>query len=730
MELLAYADWVEIPNPNNARTWLDYDLNDAGCPADTIGVLVCFIRSDATAPNEANEFGVRPNGSTDTHDSLYRHHESKTSGYFRRDTMFCGCDANKIIEIWTRAPADMTTSKMMIMGWFTGTEAHFLTNIVAATYSSGPTAGQWNECHFDSAIQGGDTPQAWLTHIGNSHWNRDRYDVRPAGNSLDLRMGFQYDSCGGQITTPGTNNRLDAYIDDLTDPHIGVRGYIKSGYVDLWASPVAVDANTEQVWETKTVGSIPADSVAVVRADPSASGAQLGVRDIGSSDTDTPCTNGGPAHPLIKIDSNNQFQIYDKWHEFIYITGYFEGGPTQHDLVARDMTCAGNVEGKGITQPAAVPPTYGDYTFYYDVPIDPPVDLSVGWVNANPDGFSAANLPDGVVVSPQGMMSGTPVCPTTTLTARDMTNDGQVDGASMDTTHHLGGGVIDAAGAVQKAAVDHEIPVEGNYELEFGGDTEIVISDIILQQSQTYTFEVDVYADAAASGRGVLGCVEFAILARNNNQIGVYNWDKMTSGASYNYLTWETVTVVVPGGSGDATSSVNGGATSNHSRGSVSSTSNALAIGARGPGGGGINWMLGRLKNVKMWTGNKGTLVHEWPVNDNSTTIKDIVGSSDGTLTIGSGTWHDVGGGSPPTGPVLNTPTNFRVTGQTTTSIDLAWDLSDNGDADGFQIEASEDGDNWVNPQVSTYPITDRSCTQSGGNPGTTYNFRIRTYQN
>lgn len=66
-----------------------------------------------------------------------------------------------------------------------------------------------------------------------------------------------------------------------------------------------------------------------------------------------------------------------------------------------------------------------------------------------------------------------------------------------------------------------------------------------------------------------------------------------------------------------------------------------LTIGARGTST--ARW-VGRLRDFKVFN-DVGTLVHHWPINDNSSTIVDVVGGVNGTL-VGTTNWIQTGGGA------------------------------------------------------------------------------------
>ena len=597
-EMLAFADWFEIPHSGADDAWIDYDLNNASCPADTIGVIAYYIRDSGTTNAEGLDCGIRPNGSTDDATYFHRAHRSKTAGYPTRNLIISGCDANKLVEIYRSGTSDENGQcRLMIAGYILSGEAKMLTNAVQSTGSL--TAGQWNEVHFDSAIQGGDTPLGWILQLANDHWNSDNFSARPAGSAFDQKMNFNFDNVSTMLVGAGTNNRVDVWPDDLTDFYAGVRGYFTDNYTDLYDSPIDMPATQSQTWQTKSTSPAPADRWLFMFYDSTSAGSQTLAREVGSTDSDAPSIGPGPFFQFAGTGPNAQIEVYQR----------YSGAP----LLAVAILTPG--------KPAQPPASYPDLTYYFDTAIDPE-DLSEGWTDHDPFGFSVDMLPWGLSMDSQGMLTGTPVCPP--------------DG------HTLSAGNLEQTNSVQPVAITQDTPAE--YELNCTGDSIIQIDGFIMDPQTAYTIEFDVTADAAASGRSVCGtgtADQFYIIMRNNNQVGINHWEKLTNGASYSYQTWHTVTCYMPGGSGDATSSVDGGATSNHTRGDTTANSAAFVICAPSINKG-VNSLIGRVKNLKIWTGNKGTLIHEWKINDNSNTIKDSVGNADGVLTIGSGSWVQV----------------------------------------------------------------------------------------
>ena len=646
MEMIANkADWIAIP-PTTSRAWVDYDLNNAGCPANTIGVICYMLREESGFGDAYQRGGIRPNGSTDDGSWIWYAHTDGNIPWEKHQMQICGCDANKIIEVYYSSSADLGNSRMYIIGWIQTGDAHLLTNCVDANYHSGPSTGSWAEIDFDAALQGGDTPQAWIIKNSNMHWNNDDYQSRPKGSGWGRRSHFQYETQIDRICGVGTQNRVEVYIGDSSNQKVSTRGYWLSGYNELYS--VAADYNTgvDDTWTWVDLSAwVPEGAYAIFENDSSASSSLIGVRTEGDTSTRRANIGPGPTNHIVSVGDNQRVQVSLRYQRAHFVSGYIEGGPTEHNLTTTALHGDHQVQGKGVVQPAAIAPTYQNMTFYFDEPIDPPIDLSEGWVNANPDDFAALNLPWGLSVSPQGILTGTPTCPPLELAPASMSNTGVLQIAAVDTEHHLviaDGYDLGNGGIIQDGEIGYTPPV--TYELTFNNSR--IDTGVVLDPNSEYTIECTIIPSVSGNHRGIFGCDTPTMMLQNRdtNYLRIRHWETK-EGDMFDATTQDGVETLVrlhlPGSSGDATGTTIPGGSGTRARGGTTSNSRPLIIGRAGDLAS-SNYFRGVIKDFKLWTGNKGTLIHHWPINDNSNTIADIVGTSDGTLTITDGSWNQV----------------------------------------------------------------------------------------
>lgn len=419
--------WVDVAR-ECAAVWQDLDLNTYRCPADTIGVM---IAQQMPEPNlRRNNFGIRKNGSTDDGNRAYRASGTRTVDAQAWKVAVTGCDANKIIETYlTTNHTPTVRDKIWIIGWFLEGEAVFFDNFELPDDAGWRAAWvddkTWYELDMSSVEPPGGPPTAYIFSQYNGHWGSGNYILLPSGRQTGPEGALNnvrfYETHGTfHVCPPGANNNV-AFVSYGTSANIEAQviGYLapQSGFTDVGnmlarVNTPGIDGFTYDSRALADFITVPDNTVAVSLYTKTGAGGCIG----GSRDYNPRSSiqysegygnYGGP--PALITEAGNLFEVSGKWQDFVVLGVYTKAAAA-----------------RGTPQP----PDYSNRTNFRNDPVN--VDLAAGWVGADPDGFTADQLPAGLSMSLQGQVTGTPTAAVTTTVT--VTNLGLPD---------TGGSVID-----------------------------------------------------------------------------------------------------------------------------------------------------------------------------------------------------------------------------------------------------------------------------------------------
>jgi len=196
--------------PSTSGAWVDVDVS-AYIPVGATGVILHIVNADSTT----RVCACRKNGSTDTY--LY------TTPFNTHLWVSIGVDANRIFENYN---GNVSYVKVWLVGYY-GSEAVFFTNSVDKTPGS---IDSWVDVDISSDT-GADTAIGAILMASNSSGTvSTNFGCRKNG-STDARYNLIGTGYKELCAIIGVDNSeiFEAYIGSISDAHVHLIGYIKSG---------------------------------------------------------------------------------------------------------------------------------------------------------------------------------------------------------------------------------------------------------------------------------------------------------------------------------------------------------------------------------------------------------------------------------------------------------------------------------------------------------------------
>lgn len=409
--------WMDISR-EMFNYWSDLDLNNFRCPADTIGVAIYFQSSLENVPR--NRVGVRKNGSTDDGDRIYRADTDRYVGTLTSKFVISGCDANRIVETY-RNPNNDVNERAYIVAWFVEGDGVFFDNFQlpddAGWRAAWVNTTTWYELDMSSVEPISGPPRAYVMNRHNGHWSNGNHVLVPKGRETGPEGGLnnlaRYYVHGSTMpVVPGDNGNL-AFVSYSNNNNVEAQcvGYLLegSGFTDI--GPLSArypNPGQDSVFnepysqiDLATISTMPDDALAVmVMTKYGGSGGLCAARenDPRSSIRYTGAWPNIDGFCVLLSDKDNLLGAGGKWTDGVPMGVFVEGGEI-----------GGNPQA----------PTYNDLTRFNGDPTN--VNLATGWINPDPDGFTVDQLPAGLSMSAQGVVTGTPSANgTTTVTVTNL----------------------------------------------------------------------------------------------------------------------------------------------------------------------------------------------------------------------------------------------------------------------------------------------------------------------